>query len=159
MNGGKCFCFFNVDKLMVKRKNDKWTNFLDQSLTDLLSKDVLLFKNLKPSMLTGDAGVYLLTFIQNAKTELPYYVGRTKNLRRRLYTNHLMGSTANARLKKYLVADDTEDLILNATLAKTHIREHCGIRWIYENDTRIRGALEGYFTAMLFPKYGIAEEH
>lgn len=144
---------------MVKRKNNEWITFLEQSLNDLLNKDVLLFKNLKPNMLPVEEAVYLLTFIQNSKTELPYYVGRTKNIRRRIYTNHLMGSTTNARLKKYLVADETEDLIVSPAIAKIYIRENCGIRWINVNDVRLRGALEGYFTAMLFPKYGIAEEH
>ncbi len=144
---------------MVERKDQEWITFLEQSLNDLLSKDVLLFKNLKPSMLTEDAAIYLLTYTQGIEAEIPYYVGRTKNLRRRIYTNHLMGSTTNARLKKYLIADEAANLILDPATAKTHIRDFCGVRWINHNDTRIRGALEGYFTGVLFPKYGIAEEH
>jgi len=67
-----------------------------------------------------------------------------------------MGSLANARLKKYLCTSgecaDPED-------AKRFLQKYASVQWIDEKDMRTRGALEGYFTAVLFPKYGIAEEH
>jgi hypothetical protein len=43
--------------------------------------------------------------------------------------------------------------------AKDFIRQNCIARWIKESDIRKRGAIEGYTTGPLFPKYGIYEEH
>ena len=65
----------------------------------LLESQQYTFRGLTPSMLESVAGVYAI-FDQTTGATL--YVGRTKNIRRRLYTNHLMGPETNARLKKYL---------------------------------------------------------
>lgn len=78
------------------------------------------FDQLKPSMLPKDeAGVYVIFLKETGET---LYVGRTKKLRRRLYTNHLMGSEANARLKKYLKDDKRLPYIRNLGEAKTFIK-------------------------------------
>lgn len=39
-------------------------------------------------------------------TDEALYVGRTRKLRRRLYTNHLQDPKSTARLKKYIVEDN-----------------------------------------------------
>ena len=71
-------------------------------IEELLSGKKYYFAELKPSDLEVCPGVYAI-FDKDSGENL--YVGRTKNLRQRLYTNHLMGSRDNARLKKYLVED------------------------------------------------------
>ena len=86
------------------------------------------------------------------------YVGRTKKLRRRLYTNHLMGPEANARLKKYLVTDKRYPDIEDMEQAKAFIREHCAFRYLVEPDTDKRGRLEGLFAFLTNVRY-IDEEH
>lgn len=106
---------------------------------------------MKPSYLPKRAGVYLIT-IRNK----PYYVGRSQNLRRRIYTNHLMGSLKNARLKTYLIEFGK---CANREEAKQFLKRFAHVQWIEEEDMRTRGALEGYFTGVLFPKYGISAEH
>ena len=68
----------------------------------LLNSQQYTFRGLTPSMLESVPGVYAI-FDQTTGATL--YVGRTKNIRRRLYTNHLMGPETNARLKKYLAED------------------------------------------------------
>ena len=71
----------------------------------MLDSKKFYFSNLKPSDLQIDlCVVYAIT---NFHTNEILYVGKTTKLRRRLYTNHLMGNLATARLKKYLI-DDTE---------------------------------------------------
>ena len=63
----------------------------------LLKSAPLYFRDLTPSDLPEKMpGVYAI-FDEDHHEVL--YVGRTKNLRRRLYTNHLHGPKANARLK------------------------------------------------------------
>ena len=74
----------------------------------------------------------------------------------RIYKNHLMGPLANARLKRYLIGSGECTDIRDA---KEFIRGRCYARWIEESNIRNRGAIEGYTTGLLFPKYGIYEEH
>lgn len=85
-------------------------NNIDDALKDgkkiaeqLLNEEPLHFGNLKPSDIPEKiAGIYAI-FDEN--TEETLYVGRSKDLKRRLYTNHLHGPENTARLKKYLVED------------------------------------------------------
>ena len=122
----------------------------------LYGSRVYTFAELKPSMLEdGLAGVYV---ISHRDTGEVLYVGRTKNLRRRLYTNHLMGPPANARLKKYLVEDDNEPGIRDMAAAKQYLRENCQFQYLVEPDSRRRGQLEGLFSYLFDVRY-IDEEH
>lgn len=138
--------------------SEKWDSFLNKSIEKLLSIEPVSFKNTTPSKLPALPGVYLI-YEKVKNKEVALYVGRTKNIRNRLYNNHLMGPVSNARLKKYMTEDDKHACFEDAILAKEYIRENCFVKWIIENDIRKWGALEGYFTARLFPKYGISEEH
>ena len=114
------------------------------------------FDQLKPSMLPKDeAGVYVIFLKDTGET---LYVGRTKKLRRRLYTNHLMGPEANARLKKYLVDDERYPNIEDMEGAKTFIKKNCAFRYLVEPDTDKRGRLEGLFAFLTNVRY-IDEEH
>lgn len=67
-----------------------------------------------------------------------------------------MGSVANARLKRYLIGSGECRGVADA---KEFIKNYCYVRWIEENDSRRRGAIEGYAVGLLFPKYGIYQEH
>lgn len=114
------------------------------------------FDQLKPSMLPEDeAGVYVI-FLKNTGETL--YVGRTKKLRRRLYTNHLMGPMTNARLKKYLVEDERYPDVEDLKAAKKFLKEYCAFRYLVEPDTEKRGRLEGLFAFLMNVRY-IDEEH
>lgn len=140
---------------MIKIQSDEWNNFLTSSLQQILNNPLVKFSDLKPAMLPKKQGVYLIVGkIQNE--DVPLYVGRTKNIRRRLYSNHLMGSLANARLKKYLIE---EKVCLDKEDAKRYILMNCSVTWIFEEDHRKRGALEGYIIGKLFPMFGIGKEH
>ena len=122
----------------------------------LAHSPVYTFEEFKPSVLEDElAGVYV---ISHRITGEVLYVGRTKNLRRRLYTNHLMGPPANARLKKYLVEDENELQIETMEDAKKYRRENCQLQYMTESDTRRRGQLEGLFSYLLNVRY-IHEEH
>lgn len=136
--------------------NPNWVEFLEAACDSLISADPLAFATMTPSMVSEHAGVYLITARVDGR-EVPYYVGRTTNLRQRLYAQHLMGRpSTNARLKKYLI--ETGECA-DAVAAKTFIRTNCLVRWLHEADLRRRGALEGYLTGVLFPKHGISVEH
>ena len=64
----------------------------------LFNSKVYSFSSVVPSELPEKAGVYVIWL---KDTEEVLYVGRTRNIRQRLYTNHLMGNKSSARLKKY----------------------------------------------------------
>jgi hypothetical protein len=140
---------------LLEDPTSQWLDFLKKSYQRLVSTEPLHFAEITPSHIPEAPGVYLITAMNNKK-EIPYYAGRTKNLRQRIYNNHLMGPLSNARLKNYLIeAGECADI----SSAKNFIRSFCIARWIEEHDIRKRGAIEGYVTGLLFPKYGIYEEH
>ncbi len=122
----------------------------------LLCTPKYYFSNLKPSDLeNGLAAVYAI-FDKN--TDETLYVGRTKNLRQRLYNNHLMGPESNARLKKYLKEDPNMPSIQTMEEAKSYLRDNCYFRFLPESDVRIRGQIECLLSFLLDVRY-IHEEH
>jgi hypothetical protein len=140
---------------MIRRQSKGWHGFLSKSAEQLLSQSPLRFSQMTPSSLPETAGVYLITKIAG-NNEIPYYVGRTKNIRQRLYQNHLMGRRESGTLKKYLIDNR---ICSSGNEAKGFILRNCAARWIEEGDYRRRGAIEGFCTAIIFPEYGIEEEH
>jgi len=120
-----------------------------------LSEQKHYFKDLKPSNIPDKMpGVYAL---YNSSEAL--YVGRTKNLRRRLYTNHLMGPPTNARLKKYLIEDNScFPEILTKDDAKKYLKEYCYVKFMYVDTVIERGKIEGLLSFALNVKY-LHEEH
>lgn len=123
---------------------------------DILHAPKYYFKELKPSLLPDQlAAVYAIT---DTSTGEILYVGRTKNVRRRLYTNHLMGPKTNARLKKYLVEDPNQPQITDMLAAKEYLKANCYAQYLPEDDMVKRGQIEGLLSYMLNVRY-IHEEH
>ena len=123
---------------------------------DILHAPKYYFKELKPSVLPDQlAAVYAIT---DTSTGEVLYVGRTKNVRRRLYTNHLMGPKTNARLKKYLVEDPNQPQITDMLIAKEYLKASCYAQYVPEEDMVKRGQIEGLLSYMLNVRY-IHEEH
>ena len=123
---------------------------------DILHAPKYYFKELKPSVLPDQlAAVYAIT---DTSTGEVLYVGRTKNIRRRLYTNHLMGPKTNARLKKYLVEDPNQPQITDMLVAKEYLKANCYAQYVPEEDMVKRGQIEGLLSYMLNVRY-IHEEH
>ena len=114
------------------------------------------FSGLVPSVLENKLPVIYAIFDKTDNSTL--YVGRTKNLRQRLYNNHLMGPANNARLKKYLMEDPERPDIPDMETAKQYLIDHCYFQYIQEKDTRARGQIEGLLSYMLNVHY-IHEEH
>jgi hypothetical protein len=142
---------------MIKRQPKDWHDFLLKSTKRLLTQRPTMFSQMVLSSLPKTAGVYLITAKTTSRNnEIPYYIGRTKNIGKRLYKDHLMGKRANAALNKYLIK---AGICSNENEAKNFIIKNCVARWIEEHDYKRRGAIEAYLTAILFPKYGIDKEH
>ena len=122
----------------------------------LLHSKKYFFDVLTPSMLTNKLPVvYAITDKTSGEV---LYVGRTKNLRQRLYNNHLMGTLTNARLKKYLIQDPNMPEITDKESAKDYIKTNCYFQYIAESDMTKRGQIEGLISFMLDVRY-MHEEH
>lgn len=128
----------------------EWRDYLNNSLQKILSMERIPYINITPSVLPEQKGIYIISEIIN-DIEVVLYVGRSKNLRNRIYRNHLMGSTTNARLKNYIIKDSKHSCFENLELAKKYIKEKCYVRWFFEDDIRKRGALEGFFYGNIIP--------
>ena len=114
------------------------------------------FSGLVPSDLKDNLAVVYAIFDKEDGSCL--YVGRTKNLRQRLYNNHLMGPKSNARLKKYLTEDDTRPDISTMEEAKQFLKDRCYFQYYPIPDIRERGQIEGLLSYLLNVQY-IHEEH
>ena len=122
----------------------------------ILNAPKYYFKDLKPSALEDKrAAVYAIT---DTATGEVLYVGRTKNIRQRLYYNHLMGPVTNARLKKYLMEDCARPEITDLAEAKAYLKENCYAQYIQVDDMVRRGQIEGLLSFILNVRY-IHEEH
>ena len=122
----------------------------------MLNSNRYFFDKLKPSDLQDGLAVVYAIFEKDS--DICLYVGRTKNLRQRLYTNHLMGSSASARLKKYLCKDSDRPDIISLVEAKNYLKNHCYFQYIPISDMRERGQIEGLIGYFLNVYY-IHEEH
>lgn len=114
------------------------------------------FSSIVRSELPEEAGGYVIWV---KKTEEVLYVGRTRNIKQRLYTNHLMGNKSSARLKKYLVDDNVNHPeIDDYSKAKEYIRQNCNFQFILCDDNNERGHIEGLLGYLTQARY-IETEH
>lgn len=137
-------------------KDDKFTE-ANKLLRNFKDSAKHYFQVLKPSMLEENLAVVYVIFDKN--TDEALYVGRTKRLRRRLYTNHLQGNESTARLKKYIVEDKIAfPHILTYDQAKEWMKNNCYFQYLPVQDSRERGHIEGMIGYLLDSKY-IEDEH
>ena len=115
----------------------------------------IAFVEIKPSQIPDAPGVYVIK-IQDSDGTL--YVGRTKNLRQRIYSNHLHGPLSNARLKKYLIEDPNEPSITDLAKAKQYLKDCCYVQFQIIDDLLERGQVEGLLSFLLDVRY-LYEEH
>ncbi|WP_332380386.1 GIY-YIG nuclease family protein [Lactococcus cremoris] len=127
------------------------------SLLDMLSsKTFTKFNGLKPVMLPDKMrGVYVIYDIKSDPSDPKIlYVGRTNNLRSRIYNNHLMGNESTARLKKHLTISPAYLTISDMALAKKFFKEKCAFKFIsFPNAPRNAALAEFGLTSILQPEF------
>ena len=121
----------------------------------VLSAPKITFAEVKPSQIPDAPGVYVIKIRDSDET---LYVGRTKNLRQRIYSNHLHGPLSNARLKKYLIEDPNEPSIKDLAAAKQYLKDFCYVQFQVIDDLLERGQAEGLLSFLLNVRY-LYEEH
>ena len=115
----------------------------------------VMLAEVKPSQIPDAPGVYVIKIRDSDET---LYVGRTKNLRQRIYSNHLHGPLSNARLKKYLIEDPNEPSIKDLAAAKQYLKDFCYVQFQVIDDLLERGQAEGLLSFLLNVRY-LYEEH
>jgi len=137
--------------------NSKAIKRIEQIVNSFNARDNIYFENLIPSLLPERYPAVYSIFDKHNNESL--YVGRTKDLRRRLYTNHLMGNKSTARLKKYIVEDnDKFPNITSFAEAKQWIKNNCYFKYIEVTDSKDRGHIEGLL-GFILNSYYIEDEH
>lgn len=128
-----------------------------KEIYDQLKQCVLIeFVSFVPKMIADKSpGVYAIYQKQTMET---LYVEKTTNLKQRLYTNHLMGSLTNARLKKYIIDDENFPSINDKDEAKQWIKSNCCFQYVIAHDYRERGHIEGLISYLLNARY-VDKEH
>lgn len=145
----------NTPRYMAIIINKRRIVYLDKKLSELLQKNGLSFGGIRKHI-PKRGGVYLISLKCNNQREIPLYVGLSGNLLQRIYQNHLMGDLRASSFKRHLINSSE---CKNKDEAKEYIKSRCLVRWISIGDKKKRGALEGYFLAMIFPRFGYESEH
>jgi excinuclease UvrABC nuclease subunit len=114
-------------------------------INELLARPKYGFSDVSSRDVPQELGVYV---IYDEKQEKIIYIGRTRNLRRRLLGDHKRGNVEGSQFRKALgqkLALETEDEITN------YILENCSFQFrvIKEFEEMVR--LEHFATAVLAP--------
>lgn len=123
---------------------------ITQLYTSLLSANIVAIETFKKSAIPELGGVYVIYEKDNRGNVM--YVGRTKNLRIRICKYHTR--KCKGAFGRYLVRQGVSPKGIGE-----YIRSNYMVKYLTETDFKRRGLLESYATALLFPKYGIDEEH
>ena len=98
--------------------------------------------------LPTEGGVYRI-FEASSDWRKSIYVGKTSNLRDRIYTKLLMGDSQVHTLKRKLIATEFPD----EETAKQYLRSDCQIQYLEIPGGRDRTFFEHFTISVLTPKY------
>jgi hypothetical protein len=113
-------------------------------MTLLLSQQPYSFDNQTVQVPT-EPGVYI---IHNKTLNNVIYVGRTKNLRMRLMSQHRRGNVRGSQFRKAL---QSYALLESEQEISSYIKDKCGFRFTLEPNFEKRVRLEHFTTAILGP--------
>ncbi len=138
---------------MIMNRPDRLEK-LSEALRELCDKRSLPFRDMLPNELPERPGVYLITKVED-EFEIPYWIGRADNIKRRVFTGLLMGGYANLSFKKQL---EEKEICADIEEAKKFIRKNCALRWLRIQDARFRDIMACFASAVLNPKLGMPKE-
>ncbi len=121
---------------------------LDTFIAELLASEWLCFDNLMHLNLPNEGGIYRICDFSKQEPGL-MYVGKSNNLRRRLYSNHFNGPAGNSTLRRKLLRND-----FHGELEVTnYLQASCKAQYIIVEDERFRCFAEHYAISVLQPQY------
>lgn len=94
-------------------------------------------------------GVYRVLEIPSSWKE-SIYVGKTGNLRDRIYRNLLMGESKAHTLRRKLISNNG---LSDEETVKKYLKDNCGIQYLEIEDENERSLFEHFVISILKPKY------
>ena len=118
-------------------------------LQKLLDKSANSFDNQLQGKLPTQGGVYRI--FENGETwQNSIYVGKTNNIRRRVYKNHFMGSRQASTLRNKLARSFKYE---NESDINQYLQDNCLVQFLVISEDDNRTSLEHFAVAILHPKY------
>jgi excinuclease UvrABC nuclease subunit len=125
---------------LIKHYSDLLENLLNSKHLSLLDENLT-------NMLPRQGGVYC---ISDKTDNMIIYIGQSKDLQKRIYRNHLMGSQRNSTLRRKIII---EGKYFNEDQVRNYLHEQCMAQFIEIEDEFKRKFFEHFAIAMLKPKY------
>lgn len=116
-----------------------------RKMEELLERSKLSFSEASPKDVLREPGVYV---IYDERLEKIIYVGRTRNLRRRLLGNHKRGNIKGSQFRKAL--GNNFELKPEAEITE-YILKNCSFRFMVVKSFEEMIRLEHFSTAVLAP--------
>lgn len=120
-----------------------------ERLQDLISCEKIRFDSDLHSALPKDAGVYRI-IRANDETRTTLYVGTSKNLQDRLYSNLLMGDVTAHTLRNKLIKSK---MCSNEEDIKNYLRNNCLIQFEIIPNKKERHYFEHFAISILKPQF------
>lgn len=120
-------------------------DYFREKLDILLSSQPLYFKDISENLVSEAPGVYAIFSKIEGKT---LYVGKTKNIRERVFDTHLAGWMGD----KVVQYAKSKNIIHSKEDIAGFLVEYCFIRWVTETDYKKQESLESYISAILYTR-------
>lgn len=99
--------------------------------------------------LSTESGVYRV-LEKDSDWQSSVYVGKTSNLRRRIYTNHLMGNRRASTLRRKLI---NSGKCGNEEAIRRYLKSECLVQFVTITDDADRTSFEHFAVSILRPTY------
>lgn len=124
---------------------EKKQKLYQQKLEELLSKPINFFNDDLKNNIPKTSGIYRI-FDKNSINHETIYLGKSKDLKRRVVNNHFKGSSKNSTLRRKL------SLTLSSEEITLFLNQKCNVQFIEIEENNL-SYFEHYFIAMLCPKH------
>lgn len=135
-------------------------NFIESEIESIITeyRKPLLTLLSEPKLSLGDkklhyslpekGGVYRI-FEKNVAWQASLYVGKTSNLRNRIYTSHLMGDASDALKRKLINSKRFND----KDAVKQYLKTQCFVQYLIIKDSEFRTSFEHFAISILKPQF------
>jgi hypothetical protein len=118
-------------------------------LSELLDAPVVEFGTGGTTELPRSGGVYRISE-RSAGAMRTIYVGKSKNLKRRIHGDHLLGDRVTSTLKRKLIRETSCE---NEADVKQYLKDKCVVQFVEIDDVAARTGFEHFAVAILRPAF------
>lgn len=118
-------------------------------LSELLAAPVVEFGTGGTTELPRSGGVYRICE-RSARATRTIYVGKSKNLKRRIHGDHLIGDRVSSTLKRKLIRETSCESEVDV---KQYLKDKCVVQCVEIDDGAARTGFEHFAVAVLRPAF------